>query len=174
MCMVNVRRDLRHLMSVAAPEISVPGSTAPDVVQSDNFVTLLFDEKSKGGTYEIGSNTKIDTDSKLVKAVFNTVTPNTALQLELEKGVFKKCVINGSNENDSIVIGADAETKGKLKVDFGGGSNTIEFKEEPGSKCVIKNVDADDVIIVNGNSFDIDDAGELKDSFNIKLKFADS
>ena len=164
-------------MSVFTPETKTPGSTAPTIIQGDDFVSLVFADKSKGGSYEVGAETKVETDAALIKAVFTSLE-GTPLDLSLSSGTFKKCKINGSELDDSIVIGEDAETKGKLKINAGGGSNTIEFEKEPTSTTVIKfasdenNVIKNEIIIEN-QSFDITD-DDLKDVYDIKIKFIDS
>ena len=163
-------------MSVFAPETVAPGSTAPTTIQGDDFVTLVFSEKSRDGSYKVGAETNVETDSMLVKAEFSSVE-GTPLDLNLTSGIFKKLKINGSDQDDSIVIGEDAKTKGKLKIQAGGGSNTIEFKNEPTSNTVIKYFYNDEnninnQIIIENVSYDANDK-DLKDTHDIKVKFID-
>ena len=158
-------------MSVVAPEITQAGSTAPEIVQSDDFVSLVFDKTSKGGEYEVTGATKVESDAKVKKASFTT-SDGATLDLSFDEGTFKKCDISGSDKADSVVFKKDSVLKGKTTLNLGEGANITKIKGEIKGKVVFEDFNEDSTVKYDGEKYGADDVAAAKE-VNIIIKIED-
>ena len=158
-------------MSVVAPEITQSGTTAPEIVQSDDFVSLVFSDSSKGGEYEVSASTTVNTDTNVKGAEFKAAE-GTTLDLSFGEGTFKKCDISGSDQSDTVVFKKGTVLKGKTKLDLGDGANITKIKGEIDGKVVIKNFNEGSSVKYEGEKYGVDDVEAAKE-VNIIIKLED-
>ena len=158
-------------MSVAAPKISEQGSTTPDIIQEEDFASLVFSETSKGGEYEVSGPTVVDSEAKVKKASFESADGST-LDLTFEQGTFKKTEISGSDEADTVVFKKGTVIKGKTTLNLGDGANVIKIKGDLKGKIVVEDFNEDSFIKYDGKKYGIDDIAEAKEE-GIIIKIED-
>ena len=140
-------------MSVAPPIPSNPGEgKPPEVVQTENFVELVFEGQNTGYEADLPGNTAIAASKPVKEATFNAVTEEGetvvvavqskrvkqsdftadgegSLELNVNTGTFAKNSITGGDQSDSVKFGNQATVKG-TSADLGEGDDTVTFKKK--------------------------------------------
>ena len=140
-------------MSVAPPIPSNPGEgKPPEVVQTENFVELVFEGQNTGYEADLPGNTAIAASKPVKKATFNAVTEEGetvvvavqskrvkqsdftaegegSLELNVNTGTFAKNNVSGTDQADSLKFGNQATVKGTSTA-LGDGDDSVTFKKK--------------------------------------------
>ena len=137
-------------MSVTPPEIISEGTSKPEVVSTENFTQLLFNDASSGGSFKVATDTEIDSDRATVDDSTFTATPAAgesvkvavtstkvksstfsvegegAMKLQSKDSKFVDSTITGGDAADSVKFKGSAVVKNS-ETSLGAGDDSIVY-----------------------------------------------
>ena len=138
-------------MSVTPPEIISEGTSKPEVVSTENFTELLFNEASSGGSFKVSSDTaiasksgatvdghtftatpsageqvKLAVTSTKVKSSTFAVEGEGAMKLQSKNSKLIKSTITGGDDADSVKFKGTAVVK-ESTTSLGAGDDSIVY-----------------------------------------------
>ena len=140
-------------MSVTPPIEKNPGQgKAPEVVQTEDFVELVFQGGNTGYEADLSADTAIAASKPLKEATFNAVTEEGetvvvavqskrvkqsefsaegegSFELNVNTGTFAKNSVSGTDQSDSVKFGNQATVKGS-STSLGEGDDSILFRKK--------------------------------------------
>jgi len=176
-------------MSVTPPEINNPGTSTPEVINTEDLSSIIFDSNNQGFetaisdttqitsaetlkqadvqvTSEKSDSVRVDISAERVKGSTFNVEGRGGLDMNIMQGVFKRNTINGGGGADSIRFGNETTVGKGVKINLNKGPDTVTFSKETRIRGINNVIDAgndrgSDVIKFRSDEPNFDDNAKL-------------